>query len=134
MALFLLFSLLSSALSLSEVEAELEFSSFKQKFSKSYSKSEHEYRYQVFKNNLSYIQKINSENLGFLKNQVSRKPEIACWRTTYLMVFDSPDISLSNGENHSSLSSSYQKLFKLQWSLFYFETDNSSLLPFWRIE
>ena len=65
MALFLLFSLLSSALSLSEVEAELEFSSFKQKFSKSYSKSEHEYRYQVFKNNLSYIQKINSENLGF---------------------------------------------------------------------
>ena len=45
----------------------------------------------------------------------------------YLMCFNSLDISLSNGENRSSLSSSYQKLFKLQWSAFYFETDSSIL-------
>jgi hypothetical protein len=43
----------------------------------------------------------------------------------YLMCFDRPDISLSNGENRSSLSSSYQKLFELPRSLFYFETDSS---------
>ena len=48
----------------------------------------------------------NSENLGFLKKQFSRKPEISFWIPTHLMFFDTPDISLSNGENHSSLSSS----------------------------
>jgi hypothetical protein len=38
----------------------------------------------------------------------------------------SPNISLSNGENRTSLSCSYQKLFNLQPGAFYFETDSSS--------
>src|SRR3984957_5773126 len=46
-----------------------------------------------------------------------------------LTQFYAPKISLSSGENRRSLSCSYQKLFKLQWSLFYFETDSSSSIP-----
>jgi hypothetical protein len=62
---------------------------------------------------------------GFTKNQTSGDPMGTCGKIVFLMCFDSPDPPLSNGENRSSLSCSYQKLFNLQSVIFYFETDNS---------
>jgi hypothetical protein len=44
----------------------------------------------------------------------------------FLICLDSPNISLFNGENRSSLSCSYQKLFNLQSGAFFFETDSST--------
>ena len=43
-----------------------------------------------------------------------------------LACIDASESSLSNGENRTSLSCSYQKLFKKYSPLFYFETDNNN--------